>query len=284
MAPEGTSDRTELCVNLCEVAPPDASADELERLVARACAEAGFPHCGRVYVGSYFCENYFCALGDAFHESLRELCGRHGLAATLVVPVFGQASLDEGERRVDEALGSFGDVFDEVVANDVARFLDLGGRFGKRLGLGRLFSKEMRDGRIGALAHRVAAPELSAEALECLAAARRAGAPGPVVELDPVADVVDASHILALAPGATVALHLPYCYATTGRNCTAASVDAPAERKFRLGRPCSLQCLGVRQAWRTAEGAPHVKHGRTFFFENPACAIAGTPAWRIVYA
>lgn len=283
MTPEGTSTRTELCVNLCEIAPPNASADELEALMARACVDAGFPHCERLYVGSYFCENYFCALGGAFLESLRELCARHGLQAMLVVPVFGQAFLEAGERRIDEALGAFGDVFDEVSANDVARFLDLGKRFDKRLGLGRLFSKTMRDERIAELSHRTAAPELSAEALECLDVSDRTGAPPNVIELDPVADVVDVSRILALAPNATIALHLPYCYATTGRNCTVASIDEPVERKFRLGRPCSLQCLGVRQAWRTDEGMPYVKHGRTFFFENPDCAIAGTAAWRIVY-
>lgn len=281
-APSPATAPGELCINLCEIAPPGASPSELESLIADACTDAGFPHCGRIYVGSYFCENYFCALDERFHEAVRELCRRHGMGATLVVPVFGQATLDEGERRVGQALTAPG-AYDEAVANDVARFLDMNERYAQRPGIGRLLSKVMRDARVGRLASGTAVPELSAEALECLSAAHGRGIE-PVIELDPAAAVVDAGRVAEAAPGATIALHLPYCYATTGRNCTAASLHEPVKRKFRPGRPCELQCLGMRQAWRTDEGVPYVKHGRTFFFENPGCAIAGVPTWRIVYA
>lgn len=294
--------RPELCVSLCEATPPDATADDLEALMAGACADAGFPYCERIYVGSYFCDDYFCALGSGlpggtlhgsgpssnnlhgsgFHDAMRELCLRHGLRATLVVPIFGQTLLEEGERAIAETMERFGDVYDEIVANDVASFLNLDARFGKRMGIGRLFSKEPRDVRIETMMERHATPELSAEAMECAAAVKRNGT-APVVELDPVAAVVDASRILEEAPGATIAVHLPLCYATTGRNCTVASTDLPIEEKFRPGRRCALECLDTRQRWRTGEGASYLKHGRTFFFENPSCAIAGTPAWRIIY-
>ena len=273
----------ELCVNLCEIASPGVSANELEELMAKVCAEAGFPYCERIYVGSYFCDNYFCALDANFHEAVRKLCRRHDLRATLIVPVFGQARLDEGEQLVDDALDRFGDVYDEVAANDIARFLDLNARHEQRLGLGRLFSKVMRDARVDQLIGGVALPELSAEARECIDALHARGN-APVIELDPTASTVDASRIVETAPDATIAMHLPYCYATTGRNCTVASMAKPVEAKFHLGRPCELQCLDMRQTWRTCEGTPYVKHGRTFFFENPDCAIAGVSTWRIIHA
>ena len=275
--------QVELCVNLCETTPPNSTPDDLERIVGEACWESGFPHCERVYVGSYFCENYFCWMGDAFHESLRAFCERHDVRATLVVPIAGQAFLDRIDHRLNEVLDRFGDVYDEVVANDVARFLDLRMRTGKRVSLGRLFAKEMRDARIDALVDRQATPALSAEARECLASMAQDGAVGPVVELDPVASVVDASGILAESPQATIAVHLPFCFATTGRNCGPACINEIPDEKFRLGRGCSQHCLRIDQGYLTDEGVRYVKHGRTFFFENPECAIAGTSSWRIVY-
>ena len=292
----------ELCVNLCETAQPDIVPEELEQLVGQTCREAGFPYCERVYAGSYFCESYFCWMGDAFHESLRMFCERHDVRATLVVPLAGQSFLDRVSRRLDEVLGQFGSLYDEVVVNDVARFHDVHALYGKRIGLGRLFSKEMRDARVEGLVDRCAIPALSAEARECMAASRsKSSPPGalppgvsssgmlssgdrqPIIELDPVANVVDVSAILAEEPQARIAMHLPFCFATTGRNCSAASIDDPIEEKFRLGRGCSLHCLRIDQDYRTEEGVRYLKQGRTFFFENPSCAIVGTPSWRIVY-
>jgi len=278
----------ELCINLCETTRPDATPYDVEEIVGRACRDAGFPHCERVYVGSYFCENYFCWLESAFHESVRVFCERHDVKATLVVPIAGQAFLDRMDLRIAEALGSFGSLYDEVVVNDVARFFDLREQYPQRVGLGRLFSKEMRDARVSSLMERCALPTLSAEARECMMELRTGDASegpvvSPLIELDPVSEVVDASGILAEAPDAQIALHLPYCFATTGRNCAPASIDERLEEKFRLGRGCSQQCLRIDQDYFTDEGVAYVKHGRTLFFENPGCALAGTPAWRVVY-
>lgn len=275
--------QVELCVNLCETTHPSSTPEDLERIVGEACRESGFPQCERVYVGSYFCENYFCWMGDAFHESLRAFRERHDVRATLVVPIAGQAFLDRIDRRLSEVLDRFGDVYDEVVANDVARFLDLRARTGMNVGLGRLFAKEMRDARIDALLNRQAVPTLSAEARECLASMAQDGTARSVVELDPVASVLDVSGILAESPQVTIAVHLPFCFATTGRNCGPASIDEAPNEKFRLGRGCSRHCLRIDQGYLTDEGVSYVKHGRTFFFENPGCAIAGASTWRIVY-
>lgn len=274
-------DEIALAVSFCEVASPTVSADELETLLARTCWEAGFPHCERVYAGSYFCENYFCGLTDRFHEAVGELCARHDMAATLVVPIIGQTFIDRAESRIADVLARFGDVYDEVVANDVASFLALAAT-GKRTGIGRLFSKEMRDARLPNLMAREATPELSAEARECL----DLGSSGcrALVELDPVAAVVDVTRALESAPDAEIALHLPYCYAATGRNCGPASIDEAPDEKFRLGRGCSRHCLRMAQGYLTDEGVEYVKHGRTFYFPNPGCAIAGATSWRIIYS
>ena len=136
-----------LSISLCEVAQPDATVEQLENMLQRTCWEAGFPRCERIYAGSYFCENYFCGLYDQFHESLRQLCQRYDLAATLVVPIVGQAFLQRVDARIDEILNRFDDVYDEVVVNDVAAFFELQQRTDKRLGLGRLCGEVLRHRR-----------------------------------------------------------------------------------------------------------------------------------------
>ena len=276
-----------LCANLCETASPFASAWDLEDLLVQTCWESGFPHIERLYAGSYFCENYFCALSDAFHRSMRELAVEHDLHATLVVPIIGQAFLERAERRLFDVLDRFGDVYDEVVVNDVAEYAYLSRETDKRLGLGRLFSKEQRDARYPDIAGRTCRPALSAEALACLSAPGPEGAPPawrPLVEVDPVSAVLDLSGICEAAPGAEVALHLPFCLATTGRNCGPASIDEPDDEKFRLGRGCSQHCLRMAQGYRTDEGVDYVKHGRSYYYRNPDCRIAGADSWRVVYA
>ena len=268
------------CINLCETSQPNASPDQLEALLARTCQQAGLPYCERVYAGSYFCENYFCGLTDEFHSSMRDLCQRYELGATLVVPIIGQAFLERAIGHIDEILQRYGDVYDEIIVNDIACFFDLAQRTDKRIGLGRLFAKEQRDARIERLMTGTATPTLSAEALECLAAAKGR----PLVEFDPVAAVVDVSAALEACPEAEVAIHLPYCFATTGRNCGPASIDEPVDQKFILGRGCSRHCLRMEQGYLADGDTRFVKHGRTFYFANPGCNIAGTNAWRIVYA
>ena len=264
-------------MSFCEAVDPRADADGLVDVLARTCREAGFPGCERVYAGSYFCENYFCALGDAFHMAVRDVCARYEMGATLVIPIIGQAFLEMAENRIEDVLERFGDVYDEVVVNDVATFMWLSGLTGKRLGLGRLFSKGLRDARYPELFETTSRPELSPEALACL---QSRSVVHPLVEVDPTSAVVDVSAL----GDVEVAMHLPYCYATTGRNCSLASSEEPDSEKFRLGRECRLQCLSVVQGSRVEQGFRYVKHGRTHYYPNPACRIAGADRWRIVYA
>ena len=344
--PDNEPARVSLCANLCETASPRATADELEAMLATTCSDAGFPYCERIYVGSYFCENYFLGLNDAFHESVCELRRRHDLGATLVVPIIGQAFLARAWLRIPDVITRFADIYDEVVVNDVAMFHDLQRWFAgeglpsirqtaerpqadtqnakspntieyeataaegdeaglhgfwrahraPRLGLGRLFSKGLRDARYPELRDRASQPELSAEASMCLGLLAKSAtdAPAPLVEVDPMSTVVDVSKLIddignciepTHQPNATeIAIHLPYCYATTGRNCGPASIDEPDSEKFRLGRGCSRHCLRINQGYLTDEGARYLKHGRTYYYENPTCQIAGTDSWRIIYA
>ncbi len=278
-----------LCVSFCETAPSRPEPGELLDILGATCQEAGFPYCERLYVGSYFCENFFCWISDSFHENVRNLCREYDMGATLVVPIIGQAFFERAQQRLFDVLDRYGDVYDEVVVNDVALFQQLARETDKRIGLGRLFSKEQRDARYADLAERTAMPKLSAEARDCLKAlaARSGEATVPLIEIDPVSAVVDVSALVESAEQTAqpeIAIHLPFCFATTGRNCGPASIDDPDDEKFRLGQGCTQHCLRMAQGYRTREGARYQKHGRTYYFKNPGCGIAGADTWRIIYA
>ena len=205
-----------LCVSFCETAPSRPEPGELLDILGATCQEAGFPYCERLYVGSYFCENFFCWISDSFHENVRNLCREYDMGATLVVPIIGQAFFERAQQRLFDVLDRYGDVYDEVVVNDVALFQQLARETDKRIGLGRLFSKEQRDARYADLAERTAMPKLSAEARDCLKAlaARSGEATVPLIEIDPVSAVVDVSALVESAEQTAqpeIAIHLPSC-------------------------------------------------------------------------
>ena len=272
------------CINLCE-AVGYAGEDwrMLKQIIDDTGAKAGIAKFDRVYVGSYVCENFFLGLTDSFHEAIGELCWRYDMTATLVVPIFGQAFLERGEKRLDDLMERYGQVYDELVVNDVATYFHASRLYDIRIGLGRLMSKQQRDARVRDLMKRTEIPALSSEQKECLQDTR-ASKMTPLVEFDPVCAALDAAQLKEEEPDLELALHAPLCLATTGRNCGPASATDPEDKKFRLGEGCTHHCLRMIQGCKTKEGVDYVKHGRAYYFTNTSCALQNVPEWRLVYA
>lgn len=294
-APRGPS----AALNLADVAGTATLAHDpqavLDGILARACAQSGFAAFDRVYAGSYFCDRFFLALDDAFFAEVGRFARRHGMRATLAIPIFGQATWARGTARVEELLSPGADdascPFDEAVVNDPAcaertgALLDRIGRADAsrprpRLVLGRLMAKSARDPRYGDPRDVRPCP-LDARQVSV---ARAAWHPA-LVELDPFAPVIDAAPLEGALP---VALHLPHSAMSTGHICEAAATARPAGHKFRPGAPCRRECLhGVdvyeAERFATGEAVYLTRQGRTVFFENPGCRIVGTPVARVVW-
>ena len=273
-----------VCINLCEAigyAKEDWRA--LNRIVEDTCAKAGIDEYQRVYIGSYVCENYFMGLPDGFHEAVGEFCWRNDVAATLVVPIFGQAFLERGEKRLDDLMERYGSVYDELVVNDVASYFNASQLYDIRIGLGRLMSKQQRDARVRELMERTEIPALSSEQKECLQDTRANGMT-PLIEFDPVCAALDAMQLKQEEPDLELALHAPLCLATTGRNCGPASATEREDKKFRLGQGCTRHCLRMRQGCLTKEDVSYLKHGRAYYFTNTDCELQNVPDWRLIYA
>lgn len=273
----------ERCASICDVAGPDLRALDLPALLDRVCGQAGFAGIDRIYAGSYFCDRFFLALPDALFDRLAAFCAAHDVCATLVVPIFSQANLVRGCDRVESLLKAHPILFDEVTVNDAGaarRSRDWCARFGVRCNAGRLFSRDPRDPRYRETSEGVRA----CRADERDARDAVAGAPLGVVEIDPFAPVIDVSSL----EGASVALHLPHCFMSTGRICEAASTGRAMTRRYRPNAPCALECLDaytltVSEGWETMPETCFAKMGRTVFFENPSCAVVGGDVARVVW-
>lgn len=283
----------ERALNLCDIAGTTPSqavplADALASMASCAACEAGCERFDRIYVGSYFCDRFFGALDDRFFEAAAQLASREGAALTLVAPIFGQRTLERGLARLEQLMAP-GSPFDELVVNDPALaqtashlladgFPSIAQR--PRLVRGRLMAKSARDPRYGA----PLGPEpLALDSRQ--AAVERASWHLSMVEVDPFAPVIDATPLDQVLP---LALHLPHAVLTTGHICKSASVGLAPSKAFRTGSPCRRQCLGGIDVFQTeplpgAEPVFLTQQGRTVFFENPGCRVAGAPVARVIW-
>lgn len=280
---QSTEKARRCAANLCDLLLPTISVlplgqaqAEIDRIVSAASAQAG-REVGLLYVGSYFCDRYFCRLG--FEGIARVAAYARGLdlALTLVVPIFGQQTLERGERIVVECvkrLSGEGGPLDELCVNDYgeAAFAAelLAGHEGLRLCWGRLFAKALRDPRYASFAEgpqRVPYDRASIERIK-----NRFGA--SLFELDPFAPELSLEDAGGAAP---YALHLPHSYMTTGHVCEFASLARPTSQKFRADCGCLCECLQTLSVYETQDetGYPlfFSKQGRTVYFENPNCAV-----------
>ncbi len=231
----------------------------------------------RVYLGSDFCGRYFAQQPVGLFTQILDACEAAGLPATLVLPIPSQRELDGVLARLDELLGGYGSVIDELTCNDLGMLAWCTERCDRRLNVGRLLNRDVREPREPGFVQLTGRPDL-------LARDPARAFPGCRVdgyEFDPVHQVLDLSD----APqGAVCALHADWCYASTGKICEAASVGFPAERKFRPSAPCTLACLHCTLEHRPRGGAPaYFKHGRTVYYRQPGAHCVGVASYRLVH-
>lgn len=263
--------RIEHALNLADALGTDNAAHAVNDLVAGG----GY---SRVYLGSYFCDRYFCTVPPGVLARALAACEQAGLPATLVVPIPSEGSFDAVVGRLDLLLEDHGGPIDEITCNDLGMLAWCTERCGRRLNAGRLFSRDVREPRDPGFMLRPTAPAL-------LTRRRSAAFPGCRVdgyEFDPVTPVTD----LSCAPaGATCALHADWCYASTGKICEVASIGKPVERKFRPNEACPCTCLHyVLEHRPREEGAPaYYKHGRTVYYRQTDARCVGTGAYRLVH-
>ena len=232
----------------------------------------------RVYLGSYFCDRYFCAVPLGVFARTLARCADLDLPVTLVVPIPSENALDATLSRLDLLLDGHGEAIDEVTCNDLGTLSWCSENLDRRLNVGRLFNRDAREPRDPGFVAQTIRPAL-------LTRGHAAAFPKCRVdgyEFDPITPATDLSD----APADVVcALHADWCYASTGKICEVASIGTPAEHKFRPNEPCTCTCLHCVLEHRPREaGAPaYFKHGRTVYYRQPAARCVGIDAYRLVH-
>ena len=265
------------CLNLCDMIHHlYESTPDLGKIIDKANEVAGFEKCERIYIGSYFCSQYFLHQSEEILGQLKAVCKEQQIPISLVIPTFSQKDLERGKQKIEQIKHSLELLVDELVVNDYGMLTYVKETYKLPIYLGRLFAKDYRDPRYENYFNEVLKPKIfNHYMLELIKDFEVKG-----LELDPTHIGVD----LREAPSwLTIGMHGPYCYMTTGHICEYASLDKPIEKKFRPNNPCAHECTSHVIRYDLEDEREWLRLGKTIYFENRECTTYEIDHIRNIY-
>ena len=257
------------CLNICDILHQTlVKKEEIKYLLHEKQVK-------RIYIGSYFCGNYFLSITE---NNIKELLSyfEKKIVINLVIPTFNQKNLHCGKEKIDLFLQSFTDKIDEITVNDYGMLAYINDKYSKPIFLGRLFMKDYRDPRYYAHFNQTITPKILSSYLEELKVKYRIKG----VEFDPINSILNFS----IAPfDIEISMHTPYCYNTMGQICELASIVKDIDNKFRPNDECTFACNDHFIQFYSDEKIQFVKLGRAVYFYNQATQIIGINSIRILY-
>lgn len=131
----------ETVLNLCDVMPKDSIAQKYMSQMKKNTFKYK-----RIYIGSYFCGNKFLLLKNSIYFNFLNEAQIHGVAITVVVPVFTPTKWDDGMNILSVLIKEFFAI-DEIVFNDIGTMQYLYSKYDIELICGRMLNKTYRDFR-----------------------------------------------------------------------------------------------------------------------------------------
>lgn len=268
------------CLNLCEVLSGALLQDhKLDQVIEKVVRDnqIGEP-LERIYMGSSFCSQYFLHL--ACWEKMFALCEERGWKLTLTLPVFSQKDLSWAKERIATILEQGKNVTDEVTVNDLGMLKYISEKYDVGVNLGRLFFKDSRDIRVRPYQE----GEISPNLLSCRSFFMEDNDKIKGIEIDPTNRYIDLRK--CDLEGINLGVHSPFCYMTTGNICKFASIHKAPEDKFRPNARCFMECTGIYEHYKERfdrKYADIIRYGRTVYFYNNGCRIAGKKIDRKMY-
>lgn len=233
------------------------------------CHAAGLELCPdaplkALYFGTEFCQELLPGVGDA--EAFCAYCRARGLEAVLLTPLVTHKGLN----RLSRLLGGLTrrGWSPAVVFNDWGVFeLLRTAHPSLAMRMGRLMNRGLRDPR---LEMRCAGP--AGENTERGAGIRKLAASLGVRAVETDADL-EPGYLGTGVEGLERTLHVPFTFASSGRNCLEKAAAAPAGKGIftqGLTSGCSAPCRGVcRPEQRQDTQKPLWRAGNTLFFRAP---------------
>lgn len=211
-------------------------------------------HAEAIYLGSYFCDRYYCGISESVWNDCFDAIGRHRVAAVLVIPTPSQQRLAAVKEKTEALMERYGGQIREVVVNDNGMLAWFSERYpDKALWLGRTMDKELRDPRYSLPGTHSKLRE-QVDAGLCVQ--------GNIVGVE--TDVTHTDEKQGDISGCRLGIHTPFAYLTMGRICEFASIGLPPSEKFQIYRPCRRQCMS-NWTWYEQNTLSFLKHGRAVY-------------------
>lgn len=232
----------------------------------------------RIYVGSYYCSNYFLKQSNANYTSIIYTAKKNNYKITLVIPPLFQKKLTEAEQKIKILLEEGADVIDEVTINDLG-MLNVRSWFkGKKINLGRLLQKDNRDPRYEQYYNESHIFRTFSEYYKKFYKKEKIDG----VEVDCTnKEIVIPNDV----PKLEIGLHIPFCYISLGSICEYASMDKEKGKRFIFDDSCTMGCNRAHIECQLEDNLSFYRIGRSVVFQNEDCNILGkTNNLRIIYS
>lgn len=221
-----------------------------------------------LYFGTEFCQELLPGIGET--EAFCAHCSEHGLEAVLLTPIVTHRGLSRLARLLDGLASR--SLFPAVVFNDWGVLELLRTKHSSfPLRMGRLMNRGLRDPRLDI---KPLGPK--GENTERGAGVRQLVSSLGVTAVESDADLEPG--FLGAANGLERALHVPFTFVSSGRNCLEKAAALPAGRGIfthGLKSGCHAPCRGIcRKEYRQDTQKQMWRAGNTLFFEAPAEWIA----------
>ncbi len=231
------------------------------------CAAASFT---ALYFGSEFCQELIPGIKEL--EAFCARCAEQGVEAVLLTPVLTQKGLNRLDRLLNGLLRQ--ELFPAIVFNDWGVLELLRTKYPCfPLRMGRLMNRGLRDPRLD-----MQAQVCEGENIQRGAGIRELASSLGVLAVETDADL-EPGYLGDGSNGLTRALHVPFTFASSGRNCLEKAADTLATGgeltrgifTHGLKSGCKAPCRGsFRQEHRQDTEKEMWRAGNTVFFKAPA--------------
>ena len=260
--------------------------EDFGSLIDKSNALAGFEKCERIYIGSYFCAQYFLNIPRKIIEEINEFCHKENIRITLVIPIFSEKNLEKGKQKIQEYIHELKEVLDEVTVNDYGMLDYVTSHYNLKYNIGRLFMKDYRDLRYPEYFNTILHPKaFNSYFYKIIDKYRISG-----IEFDPTHKTVNLETYipnkavsLKNRPQIEMGMHRPYCYVTVGQICEFGSIHKDIEKKFRPNEVCQGECNDNIFCYEFGDGHKWLRVGRAIYFDNRNCEVQGVSQIRNIY-
>lgn len=265
------------CINFCDIMNYlDQDKETMDAIITRLAQKANIENIQRIYIGSYFCAQYFLHMKEELVESIVQYAKKKGIRITLVIPIIPQKDLGAVLKKIEGYCGYFDDCMDEITVNDYGMLAYIHENYEVGLNMGRLFMKDYRDPRYQAYYEKTLQPKIFTKYLVRILEQYQIDG----MEFDPTHKEIDFSK---KPKGIQIGIHTPYCYMTVGQICEYASINKEMDKKFRPNQPCAKECQDTIIRYDLQDEREWIRVGRAVYFENKECQVGGLSKCRIIH-